>query len=214
MKNRFLGSVYTIFFLLLVIGIVTQYAEKGFWVIWTSLVLGAFYLLPAILERILHIIIPPLIKYAILAFLFLSLYMGGILSFYDRYDGWDTFIHLLSGFITPALALSLINLLNGDPCTIRTLKPGFSFLFMALFAAGVSLLWEYTEFLSDSLLGTNHLNDTRLDNGLVDIGLMDTLKDLICSQLASLLTSFWLYRTIRKEQWLCLSRILITKGRH
>ncbi|HOK43127.1 MAG TPA: hypothetical protein PLD49_05635, partial [Thermoclostridium caenicola] len=90
MKNRFLGSVYTIFFLLLVIGIVTQYAEKGFWVIWTSLVLGAFYLLPAILERILHIIIPPLIKYAILAFLFLSLYMGGILSFYDRYDGWDT----------------------------------------------------------------------------------------------------------------------------
>lgn len=205
MKNRFLILLYAILFFLLVFTAITQYTERGFSVIWMSLVIGVFYLLPAILERILGICIPPLLKYIILAFLFLGLYAGGILSFYDRYNGWDGFIHLLSGFITPVLALSLINLLNGNPISIRMLKPGFIFVFMVLFAAGISLLWEYVEFLSDSLLGTNHLNDTLLNNGQVDIGLIDTMEDLLCSQLTSLVTSFWFYRAIRKGRWLGLS---------
>lgn len=214
MKNRFLMLVYAILFSLLAFTAITQYTEKGFSVIWMSLALGAFYLLPAVLERIFGISIPTLLKYAVLAFLFLCLYVGGILSFYNRYNGWDSFIHLISGFIMPALALSLINLINGDPNTLKMLKPGFIFVFMVLFAAGISLLWEYVEFLSDSLLGTNHLNDTLLNNGQVDIGLIDTMKDLLCSQLTSLVTSFWFYRAIRKGRWLGLSRILIAKNRH
>ena len=56
---------------------------------------------------------------------------------------------------------------------------------MFLFAAGASLIWEYLELFSDSLFGTNHLNDTILDNGQVDIGLIDTMTDLLFSQSAS-----------------------------
>ncbi len=211
MKNRFLGLVYVILFSLLVITSITQYAEKGTLVIWMSLALGALYLLPAMLERLLGIIIPPLLKYMILAFLFLCLHVGGILSFYERFNGWDSFIHLISGCLTPALALSMINILNRNPMFLKNLSPGFIFVFMFLFAAGASLIWEYLELFSDSLFGTNHLNDTILDNGQVDIGLIDTMTDLLLSQSASLLTSFCLYRAIKKDRWLSISRILITR---
>ena len=71
MKNRFLGLVYVILFSLLVITSITQYAEKGTLVIWMSLALGALYLLPAMLERLLGIIIPPLLKYMIRLFVFM-----------------------------------------------------------------------------------------------------------------------------------------------
>lgn len=214
MKNRFLMFIYVVLFSLLVISAISRYAEMGLSVLWMSLAIGALYLLPAMLERLLDIIIPPLLKYMILAFLFLCLYMGGLLSFYDRYDGWDSFIHLISGFLTPALAMSFINILNRSPRTIQTLKPGFAFVFMLLFAAGAGLLWEYAEFLSDSLLGTNHLNDTLLNNGQVDIGLIDTMKDLLLSQLASLLASFCYYRAIKKEKWMSISKILIISDKY
>lgn len=214
MKNRFLLLNYIILFALLVVSAITRYAESGFSVIWISLALGVLYLLPAILERLFDIIIPPLLKYVILAFLFLCLYMGGLLSFYVRFNGWDSFIHLASGCLLPVLALSLINILNRDPLSVKTLKPGFIFAFMILFAAGASLLWEYIEFFSDSLMGTNHMNDTLLDNGQVDIGLLDTMADLLWSQLASLVTAFFFYRAIKRDKWLSISRILITKGRY
>ena len=214
MKNRFLGFVYVILYLLLVISAVTRFGEKGWSVVWMSFALGVLYLLPAILERLLGIIIPPLLKYMILAFMFLCLQMGAIMSFYERFEGWDSFIHLVSGFITPALALSVINILNRDPMPLSTLAPGFIFVFMILFAAGISLLWEYIELISDTILGTNHLNDTPLGNGQVDIGLIDTMTDPLFSQLSSLLASFFLYRAIKRDRWLSISRILITRENH
>jgi len=214
MKNRFLCFVYVILYLLLVISAINRYDEEGPSVIWMSLALGALYILPAALERLNGIIIPPLLKYMILAFLFLGLHMGAILSFYNRFDGWDSFIHLVSGLITPALAVSLINILNRNPLSLKTLSPGLIFVFMVLFASGVGLLWEYIEFFSDSLFGTNHLNDILLDNGEIDIGLIDTMTDLLLSQATSLLSAFCLYRAVKKERWPSISRILITRRDH
>ncbi|NLU32572.1 MAG: hypothetical protein GXX04_08135 [Clostridiaceae bacterium] len=214
MKNRFLVIVYIFLFFFLAVSAITRYAEKGLPVILMSLAMGALYLLPAILERLLHIIIPPLLKYMILTFLFLCLQIGGILSFYDRFDGWDSFIHLVSGFLTPALALSVISIFNRNSLFLKTLSPGFILVFMVFFASGVSLLWEYIEFFTDTLLGTNHLNDTLLDNGQVDIGLIDTMTDLLLSQSASFISAFCLYRAIKKDRWLSISRILITRENH
>lgn len=214
MKNRFIAVVYTILFLLLAVSAITQYEEKGLSAIWMSLAVAVLYILPIAFERLFSLYIPPLLKYMILAFIFLCLHLGGILSFYERFHGWDSFIHLASGFVIPVIALSVINFLNRDHTSLTNLTPGFIFVFMILFAAGISLLWEYAEFLSDSVFGTNHLNDTVLNNGLIDIGLIDTMKDLLFSQSSSLLTSFCLYRAVKKQNHTVISRILITYRKH
>ena len=55
------------------------------------------------------------------------------MSFYERFNGWDSFIHLISGCLTPALALSMINILTGILCSSKTCHPDLS-LFSCFFA--------------------------------------------------------------------------------
>ena len=209
MKNRFLGLVYVILFSLLVITAITQYAEKGTLVIWMSLALGALYLLPAMLERLLDIIIPPLLKYVILAFLFLCLHVGGIMSFYERFNGWDSFIHLISGCLTPALALSMINIQQESYVPQKPVTRIY-LCFMFLLQQVQALYGSISNF-SATPFRNQPSERHNFDNGQVDIGLIDTMTDLLFSQSASLLTSFCLYRAIKKDRWLSISRILITR---
>ncbi|HOQ76243.1 MAG TPA: hypothetical protein PK369_06715 [Thermoclostridium sp.] len=92
------------------------------------------------------------------------------------------------------------------------------FTLSSTFALHAHPLYDHTgapvKILSDTLLGTNHLNDTLLDNGQVDIGLIDTMTDLLLSQSASFISAFCLYRAIKKDRWLSISRILITRENH
>lgn len=211
MRNGFMHFVYIFLFSLLVATAIFQYEAKGSSVIWLSLALAVLYLVPEFTERIFGIVIPPLLKFMIIAFLFLCLQVGGMLSFFTRFDGWDSFVHLVSGFLTPVIGLSAINFLNRDPISIKKLSPVFIFVFLVLFACGISLLWEYAELLSDTVFGTNHINDTVLNDGTTDIGLIDTMTDLLFSQASSLLTSFLLYRAVKSKNWTAISKFLVSR---
>ena len=209
MKNRALGFSYILIFVLLIASCLIAWPDKGIKVLWGALALAFLYLLPAILERWLKITIPPLLKYLIFLFLFMCLDVGGILSVFKRYDMWDNFVHFTSGFLTCTVGLSMINILNRDPLSLKKLRPCFIFVFILIFAMAVGLLWEYCEFTADSLFGTNQMTDTLLNNGQIDIGLLDTMSDLLTSQAAALLMSIYYYHAVRKERWLKLDRIII-----
>ena len=209
MRSRLLGFIYILIFVLLIASCLIAWQDKGIKALWGALVLAFLYLLPALLERWLKITIPPLLKYLTFLFLFLSLDIGGILSVYKRYDMWDNFVYFTSGFLTCTLGLSMINILNRDPLTLKKLRPCFIFVFILIFAMAAGLLWEYCEFTADSLFGTNQMTDTLLNNGQIDIGLLDTMSDLLDSQAAALIMAIFYYCALRKDQWLKLSSVII-----
>lgn len=78
------------------------------------------------------------------------------------------------------IGFSLVDVLNNDNDRV-TLSPFFIAFFAFCFAIMVGVVWEFYEFFSDGLFGTN-MQKYKLMNGMDLIGryaLQDTMEDLI-----------------------------------
>jgi len=150
---------------------------------WTNFTLSVVTLfltfLPAIAKREFHVYYPGEFEIVVLLFIFASMYLGEIHSFYARIWWWDIMLHALSGVIIAAIGFSLVDILNGEEKLAVELSPAFVAVFSFGFALSLGALWEIYEFLMDSLFGLN----------MQKSGLIDTMWDLIVDALGALLVS-------------------------
>ncbi len=95
-------------------------------------------------------------------FLFFATILGSCFDFYGLINHYDDFLHMWSGFITVAIGYNLLISIN-DRIYVRKI---FVILYLFTFSMGVASVWEITEFLFDTFLGTQMqrgLNDTMFD---------------------------------------------------
>jgi uncharacterized membrane protein YjdF len=213
-KNRLFGIIYIIMFVFLVISHAAGLRDKGASLYPLTLLTALAYLLPAILEKTLRIVFPPLLKLASIMFVFLCLDLGAVLSLYTAFPWWDSLIHFASGFLVCTFGLSLISILNGNrPLILKLMKPRFIATFIFVFSMAVGVLWEYIEFSSDSLFGTDLMHGAALNGGQTDGGLLDTISDLFFSQASAFMMSMYYYHAIKSDKWLKLSKVMIQLDR-
>ena len=127
-----------------------------------------------------------------------AMFFGEILKFYDRFIWWDTMLHLLSGFMCSALGFLLFVSLNRDSSVRSQINPAAVVLFTLCFSIACGAVWEIFEFAADSLLGMNMqrwqtveaANAAELINisNFSNPGLIDTMKDIICDIVGSLIS--------------------------
>ncbi len=150
---------------------------------WTNLALSVVTLLltflPAVVRKQLHIHYRGKFEIIILLYIYASMYMGEIYSFYHRFWWWDIMLHTLSGVIIGAIGFSLVYMLNEEERVAMELSPAFVAIFSFGFALSIGALWEIFEFLMDSLFGLN----------MQKSGLVDTMWDLIVDALGALVIS-------------------------
>ena len=159
--------------------------------------------------------------------------MGEINSFYTIIPYWDTMLHTLNGFLVAAVGFSLVDLFNRSERFTFRLSPLFLAIVAFCFSMTVGVLWEFFEFGSDQLLGTDmqkdfivqtvnsvSLNPSGLNTvvhepitslvvngedwmefpgGYLDVGLIDTMKDLIVNCVGALIFSFIGYFYVKKR---------------
>ena len=150
---------------------------------WTNFALSLITLfltfLPAVVGKKLHIHYRREFEIVILLFIYASMYLGEIHSFYYRFWWWDIMLHTLSGVIIGAIGFSLVYMLNEEERVAMELSPVFVAIFSFGFALSIGTLWEIFEFLMDSLFGLN----------MQKSGLIDTMWDLIVDALGALVVS-------------------------
>jgi hypothetical protein len=83
----------------------------------------------------------------------------------------------------------------------------------------IGVVWEFFEFFMDSVFGMDMQKDTILANGAIDIGLIDTMKDLIVNFLGaavfSVLGYFYIKRRGEGRNGRFVRRFILTKiGEH
>ncbi|PLS02740.1 membrane-spanning protein [Neobacillus cucumis] len=111
--------------------------------------------------------IPIIISYYL--FLFCSLYLGSISSFYLHYFWWDSTLHFLKGMLVGVVGISLFK--HWIPEQVRSnVSVGILVLFVVSLAVSSSVLWEIYEFVGDLTL--THT----MQRG----GNTDTMYDLLC----------------------------------
>ena len=129
------------------------------------------------------------IEFVYLIFLILAFLFGSIMGGYSKIYWYDSFTHLLSGVFTAFMAPILLKWLNRyDKKDIV-----FNIIYIILITLSVAVLWECTEFTIDKILGT----DTQK---VLTTGVNDTMKDMICALIGSILYSiYYLYSLSKKS---------------
>ena len=129
------------------------------------------------------------IEFAYLIFLILAFLFGSIMGGYSKIYWYDSFTHLLSGVFTAFMAPIVLKWLNRyDKKDII-----FNVIYIILVTLSVAVLWECTEFTIDKILGT----DTQK---VLTTGVNDTMKDMICALVGSILYSiYYLYSLSKKS---------------
>ena len=159
--------------------------------------------LPSLLERWCRMSIPGALQILFVSFLFASIFLGEVRSFYYRFGFWDDILHFTSSAMTALLACLLVPALNRA-------GSGFPPLFVALFALGFSLavgvVWEIFEFSFDGVLGLN-MQKFMLEGGAELAGraaLADTMWDLVVDTGGALCASAAAYISLRRGRgWIC-----------
>ena len=143
----------------------------------TSLVLVLTYL-PYFIERRYKIYLPIEFESVIILFIYASLFLGEIRSYYAKFWWWDIVLHTSSS-IAIGFAGFLILYVLYYKYRIDS-KPIWLVVFAFCFGLAIGSLWEIFEFSMDHLVGTS----------MQKSGLRDTMADLIVDAIGSGLTSF------------------------
>lgn len=148
-------------------------------------------LLPYVLGRHFRVHVPAEFQVLTVIFVFATLFLGEIRSYYERIWWWDMALHASSGLLLAIAGFLLVYVLNENERVDLHLRPRFVALFAFLFAVTVGVLWEIFEFAMDRLFGMQMQKPMLGDPS----GLTDTMWDLIVDALGALVISVlgWWY---------------------
>ena len=153
--------------------------------------------LPAIVTRNIKVNLPVELEFAAVFFIYASLFLGEVHSYYTLFWWWDIFLHSFSsivlGFIGFLVLFTLYtsNRMDASPFIIA--------LFSFCFALAIGAVWEIFEFGVDQLLGFN----------MQKSGLVDTMWDLIVDAGGGLLTAIVGYFYVRGRPSFVIHHLLV-----
>lgn len=135
--------------------------------------------LPTLLGRRFNVFIPPEFEMVSVGFIFLSLFLGEVRSYYQRFWWWDAVLHTGSGFLLGIFGFLLVYVLNQEKNIQLHMRPAFVALFSFVFAVAIGAVWEIFEFSMDNAFGLN----------MQKSGLRDTMWDLIVDTVGAFVVS-------------------------
>ena len=129
--------------------------------------------------------LPFTLELGIVAFIFITLFLGHIRNFYEWVPLWDKFVHFQSGLLLGVTGYVLVYILNEEKTVKLDLTPGFVSVFAVAFSLAIGAAWEIVEFAGDYAFGVHWQSS-----------LSDTMWDLIANFIGALITSilgyFWM----------------------
>lgn len=224
-----LSALYFVLRFLVLATMVLQFLNGNFENVFLCVLTLVLFLIPAFVERTIHIELPDTLEVIILLFIFAAEILGEIQSYYITFPHWDMMLHTLNGFLCAAIGFSLVDILNRHHRFSFSLSPLFMALVAFCFSMTIGVLWEFFELAMDHFLLFDMQKDTIIQTistvtldpaaanntqiiqgiqdvilvfpdgsqralglgGYLDIGLLDTMEDLIVNFIGAVIFSFF-----------------------
>jgi hypothetical protein len=161
----------------------------------TSLIFALTFL-PSFIERRYKIYLPVEFELVIILFIYTSLFLGEVKSYYAKLWWWDIVLHTGSG-----LALGLAGFLimyTLDRKSMIKASPVWIAIFSFSFGVAIGAIWEIFEFSMDVFFNLN----------MQKSGLTDTMLDLIVDSLGALIVSVIGYFYVKGNKTPLFTRML------
>ena len=219
--------VYLVLRLSVILVMLAQFFNGNFQNVFLCGLTLILFLLPTIFEHKLQVDLPDTLEIIIMLFIFAAEILGEIRAYYTTYQGWDTMLHTLNGFLCAAIGFSLVDMLNREERFSLELSPAFMAIVAFCFSMTIGVLWEFFECLMDYFFLLDMQKDTIVTQlstvmmdptggntpvifqditdviivsggeeislglgGYLDIGLLDTMKDLFVNFIGAVVFSF------------------------
>lgn len=219
--------VYLVLRLSVILVMVAQFFNRNFQNVFLCGLTLILFLLPTIFERRLQVDLPDTLEIIIMLFIFAAEILGEIRAYYTTYQGWDTMLHTLNGFLCAAIGFSLVDMLNREEKFSLELSPAFMAIVAFCFSMTIGVLWEFFECLMDQFFLLDMQKDTVMTQfstvmmdptggntpvmfkditdvivvsggmeislglgGYLDLGILDTMKDLFVNFVGAVVFSF------------------------
>jgi len=171
------------------------------------------FAIPSLIERQVHINIPDPLEVIVLLFIFAAEILGELRGYYFAFPYWDTMLHTINGFLCAAIGLALIDIFDKSPRFAISLSPIFVVLVAFCFSMTVGVMWEFFEYFADLFFHTNMQKDTIFADGYIDIGLIDTMEDLLVNFLGAVIFCVFGYFYVKHDgRSKLLPHILLTRS--
>lgn len=217
--HKALFGVYVALRVLVVTTMILQLFNGNYDDVFLCVLTLVLFLIPSFVERRLHIDVPNTLEVIILLFIFSAEILGEIQEYYLIFPFWDTMLHTINGFLMAAIGFSLVDILNRSKKIRIRLSPAFVAVVAFCFSMTIGVLWEFFEYGMDCLFRTDMQKDTYVQMvssvmlhleghnvpvvlpvdsvvvngqnwpGYLDIGLHDTMKDLLVNFIGAVLFS-------------------------
>lgn len=180
-------NVYEMIFwcILIILGIYHIF-KRQLKIVLSIIIISALSFLFFFLDKIFHVTVDSFSNLIYLIIIFMGLYLGSSLGFYDKYRYWDRYVHSLSGigFVGFGIAIAYT---NPDIKRFSVLLFGFTF------SITIHTFWEVLEYICDCLFHGNaqrwqikHKSINHVSKkALQPAGLVDTMTDTICCMIGA-----------------------------
>ena len=159
-ENRLTYFVYITLRFLVVAVMILQILNRNYENVFLCILTLILMIVPSIVQATFKIELPTVMETVILFFIFSAEILGEISEFYIKFQYWDTIMHTLNGFLCAAIGFSLVDLLNRQKKQKFELSPLFMAIVAFCFSMTIGVLWEFFEFGSDILTGSDMQKDT------------------------------------------------------
>lgn len=164
--------------------------DGDFQSVFSTIGILSIVVLPTFLRENFSLHIPRRIEAFIAIFMFLSVFLGSVADFYEKFPWWDGVLHFQSGLLLGILGFLVVYLLNMSRPGKVSLSPGFIAFFSICFSLAVSVFWEVYEYFMDVTFGFT----------MQETGLPDTMSDLIVNALGAIIVAALAYVWMKKEK--------------
>ena len=171
-------AVY-IFLRLSVIGVmIAQFFNHNFENVFLCILTLILFMIPAMIERRLHVDLPDTLEVVILLFIYAAEILGEIRAYYVQLTFWDTMLHTLNGFLCAAIGFSLVDLLNRTERISIRLSPFYMAVVAFCFSMTIGVLWEFFERFADAVLLLDMQKD-HVQNTIASVALDPTQSNQV-----------------------------------
>ena len=127
-------------------------------------------------------------KFLYTTLIFMTIYLGSTLKFYDKFAWWDIAIHFFFGITFVSFGVAIARM-------VPNLSPFNIVVFCFTFSTTLHVFWEIIEYFVDTNSHTDHQrwqknsesNNHVSESAIQPAGLVDTMKDIIVCMISTIL---------------------------